>query len=280
MSEALSHLALVGVHADTDDAVLLYHATRSQHVDVIMDAKSLRPAVPSDPGERQLRRGRGAIYLSSSPAIGEDMHVGPVLALRVVASELATAEVIRSGYGDPPRVELEVWRDPDDPLPLVAVERYQAAVARSDLPCPVQAAIAAYETAPVGRQLSDPAERRGRCWRSATRFLAALREHGADGELLGWAADDWTHGAIRPLETPVVVDWTLSQFETDPEKAQTMEFPVICTPAEVDALVRATREILKFEGGSLFRTDDLLPEPVLPWVQAREPIVERDRHAR
>src|SRR4051794_41000358 len=149
MSETMSQLARVGVHRGPDDAVLLYHVTRAQHVDAIMEARTLRPAAPADPAERRLRRGRGAVYLSSSPAIGADIPVGPILAVRVPVAALEAAEVIRAGYGDPARVEIEVWRDPDDPLPLLSVERYQERVARKDLPAGVRAAIDDYQAAPV-----------------------------------------------------------------------------------------------------------------------------------
>jgi hypothetical protein len=122
MSEALRHLAWVGVTPDPDGTVVLYHATRSQHLQTILDDKELKPALPADLAERQLRGGRGAVYLSSHPEIGKDMRVGPVIRVRVAARDLDSAEVVRSRYGTPPRIELEVWREPSAMLPLVSAE--------------------------------------------------------------------------------------------------------------------------------------------------------------
>jgi hypothetical protein len=150
---------------------------------------------------------------------------------------------------------------------------------RADVPPKVAAAVAMYAGAPVGQQLAKLAEREGRCWRSATRFLAALREHQADGDLLCWAGAGWTHGAIRLAGTQTVVDWTVSQFEPDPAKAAAMDFPVICTAADLDRFVGATHAVLRFED-PFWRDTDLVPEFVLPWEAARQPIAERDPGAR
>jgi hypothetical protein len=138
----------------------------------------------------------------------------------------------------------------------------------------VQAAIALFEQAPIGQQLADSRERAGRCWRSSTRFLSALRQSGADGELLVWRGQDWEHGAIRLLGTDIVVDWTASQFEADPEKAQAYEHPCIRSRAEADA---ACGESYVFEFETpFFRNHNGLPEQVLPWGQARERIAGFD----
>ncbi len=88
---------------------------------------------------------------------------------------------------------------------------------RSELDQSVQAAVGLFEHAPIGQQLADYREREGRCWRSSTRFLSALRESGADGELLVWTGEGWEHGAIQLKGTDIVVDWTASQFEKDPD---------------------------------------------------------------
>lgn len=135
-----------------------------------------------------------------------------------------------------------------------------------------QAAIALFEQAPVGQQLSDFRERPGRCWRSATRFVSALRESGTDGDLLAWTGKGWEHGAIQLRGAAIVVDWTASQFEHEPAKAQQYPQPWICSRADADARWGCS-EILDFED-PFFRGAgrNLVPEPVLPWTQARERI--------
>lgn len=106
---------------------------------------------------------------------------------------------------------------------------------RSQLDPVVQEAIELFEASPVGRQLADPDEREGRCWRTSTRFLSVLRELGRDGDMVVWSGKGWEHGAIQIKGTNVVVDWTASQLEEDPDKAREYDFPCIRTRAEADA---------------------------------------------
>jgi hypothetical protein len=145
---------------------------------------------------------------------------------------------------------------------------------RSELDPRVQAAIAMFEQAPIGQQVADYRERAGRCWRSSTRFLSALRESGADGELLVWRGQDWEHGAIQLQGTDIVVDWTASQFEAEPEKARTSEHPCIRSRAEADAACGESY-VFEFEN-PFFRNHNNLPEQVLPWARARERVAGVD----
>jgi hypothetical protein len=55
-----------------------------------------------------LRRGDGSVFLSSSPEIAEELGTGNVVLAVDVPVEGTQAEVIRPGWGDPPRVELEL----------------------------------------------------------------------------------------------------------------------------------------------------------------------------
>ena len=139
-----------------------------------------------------------------------------------------------------------------------------------------KAAIRLYAAAPVGLQLSDPAERAGRCWRASTRFIAALRHEQSDGCLLLWSGEGWTHGAVLVAGSPFVVDWTVSQFEDDPAKAAAYEFPMIRRRREMDAHLRSSSSVLKFEDPFWAKTD-LVPEQLLPWELARVRIPGLDR---
>jgi hypothetical protein len=96
----------------------------------------------------------------------------------------------------------------------------------------VQEAIDLFEASAVGRQLAEPSERNGHCWRAATRFLPVLRELGADGEMVVWSGEGWERGAIQLKGTDIVVDWTPSQLEKDADKARAVDFPCIRTRAD------------------------------------------------
>lgn len=181
-----------------------------------------------------------------------------------------------------PRLRRSQWRIERLPYPTStprparppAADCETGVVTRSELDPRVQAAIALVENAPIGRQLADYRERAGRCWRSSTRFLSALRESGADGELLVWTGQGWEHGAIQLKSSDIVVDWTASQFEADPNKAKAYDYPCIRTRAATDAACGESY-VFRFED-PFFRGSNSLPEQVLPWDKARERVAGVD----
>lgn len=150
-------------------------------------------------------------------------------------------------------------------------------VGRYDLPPEVLRVVELFESAPIGQQLKEAQQQSGRCWRSATRFLSALRAHQLEGDLLCWSLPGATHGAVRVTGTTAVIDWTLAQFERDPIKAEAMAFPVVCTAQEIDDYLSAESYVLDFEDPFFLPAPDLMPEPLMDWEQARERIRTHDR---
>lgn len=99
-----------------------------------------------------------------------------------------------------------------DPLPLTyAADVHDPTLTLSPQ---VAAAIEDFAASPVGQQLADPAECRGRCKRASQRFVAALRAHRADGRIIEWAWDGAWHNAVV-IGDDLVVDWTAGQFDPD-----------------------------------------------------------------
>lgn len=72
-ADVLRELARAGVYLEENGNVRLYHATDAQSAAAISAERSLRPRQPQDPAERQLRRGGGSVFLSSSPGIVADL---------------------------------------------------------------------------------------------------------------------------------------------------------------------------------------------------------------
>lgn len=271
--DVLHALARVGTHPDDNGNVRLYHATDAQAAAAIVAERMLRPQEPDDLAERMLRRGGGSIFLSTSPDIAADLGKGGVVLVVDVRVDGTPAEVIRPGWGDPPRVELEVQLPAGENLPLAFVDRLDRAVGLADLPAPAQEAVALFAASEVGQQLADHDEKAGRCQRASMRFLSALREKGASGTLLAWGGTGWWHCAVLIADSAdVVVDWTASQFETEEARAE-VPYPRIETRAQADARWGPS-SALDIDT-ALGRSIAALPE-LLPWSEAQRPMPDRD----
>lgn len=280
--DALRRLAHVGTRPDDNGNVRLYHATDAWAAEAIIAEAKLIPRAPDDLAERILRGGGGSVFLSSSVDIAADLGKGKVVLAVDVAAEGTPAEVKRSGWGDPPRVELEVQLRAGEELPLAFVDRLDRAVSLGDLPSAAQEAIALFQASEVGQQLADHEERGERCQRASLRFLSALREAGADGTLLAWSGDGWWHCAVLIAGSDdVVVDWTASQFETE-ERRLEVPYPRIETRAYADARWGSSVEMDVDSPEGRFVAK--LPE-LRPWSCAQKripdrgsPQAETDRH--
>lgn len=271
-SDVVRALVQGGTHPDEDGNVRLYHATDEQAAAAIVADRMLRPQEPDDLAERMLRRGGGSVFLSTSPDIAADLGKGVVLAVDIPV-EGTPAEVIRAGWGDPPRVELEVQLPAGENLPVASVDRLDRAVGLADLPAPAQEAVALFAASKVGKQLADHDAKAGCCQRASMRFLSALREKGADGTLLSWGGTGWWHCAVLIAgSADVVVDWTASQFEGDDARAD-VPYPRVETRARADARWSPSSEL--DIDTALGRSVAALPE-LLPWSEAQKPIPDRD----
>jgi hypothetical protein len=231
--DVLGALATVGKVPDGDGCLRLYHATSEPVAEAIIAEKTLRPASPADPAERLLARGGGSAFLSSSPAIGEDLGLPVVLAVDIDAAS-TPAEVIRPAWGEPPRVELKSDLRGGEVIRLVNVERLDRNVSVHDLPVSAQHAIALFTDSPIGAQLSEHAAKAGNCQRASIAFLSALRECGVNGTLLAWAIGEtaWHCAVLVEGSGGLIVDWTAGQFE--PTSAA-VPYPQVETQARADA---------------------------------------------
>jgi hypothetical protein len=271
--DVLAALGQVGTYPDENGNVRLYHATDEQAAEAILAELILLPREPEDRAERMLRRGGGSVFLATSPDIVADLGKGGVVLAVDIPVGGTPAEVIRAGWGDPPRVELEVQLPAGENLPLAFVDRLDRAVSFDDLPAPAQEAVAMFAASKVGQQLADHDERAGRCQRASMRFLSALREKGADGTLLAWGGTGWWHCAVLITgSADVVVDWTASQFETEEARAD-VPYPRIETRAQADARWSPS-SVLDIDT-ALGRSVAVLPE-LLPWSEAQRAIPDRD----
>ena len=115
--DVLQSLARAGKTPDRQGSLRLYHATDEVSATAILREQSLRPVEPEDLAERLLQRGSGSVYLASSPEIGGDLGKRVVLAVDIDA-DTTSAEVVREGWGDPPRVDLEVRLGASEELAL------------------------------------------------------------------------------------------------------------------------------------------------------------------
>lgn len=266
--DVVRELGRVGTFPDENGNVRLYHATDASAAQAILAEGKLLPQEPEDPAERELRRGGGSVFLSTSAAIAGDLGKGGVVLAVDIPVEDTPAEVIRARWGDPTRVELEVQLPSGADLPLAFVDRLDRAVSRSDLPGAVQEAVAAFEASDVGQQLVQHEEKAGRCQHASIRFLAALRQHGADGTLVAWRGDGWWHCGVLVASTDVVVDWTASQFEPV-EAHESVPSPRIEPRAQADARwgVSSEMDIDSMEGRFVAK----LPE-LVPWSEAQSRI--------
>ncbi len=258
--DVLKALARQGAPVSADDTIRLYHATtRAAKADILRTGQLL-PTEPDDPALRA--RGGGSIWLASRPSILDDLDTAEiVLALSLCPVDVPEAEVLRDHLGDPPRTEIELMGR-TAPLPLT-----YAADLHEPVPAPsptVAAAIKDFAASPVGQQLMDPAECRGRCKRASQRFVAALRAHGADGEIIEWAWGGAWHNAVV-IAGELIVDWTVSQFD-----------PAAGPGAELSSRAQKDLRMLTACGapaGMLVSPDDrFFGRRVDPWEQAREPI--------
>jgi hypothetical protein len=230
--DVLRALERVGKAPDANGCLRLYHATSVTAAEAIISEKVLRPAVPEDPALQALSRGGGPVFLSSSPAIGDDLGQPVVLAVDVDAAS-TPAEVLREAYGEPPRVELQSDLRAGEAITLVTVERLDRNVGVNDLPIHAQRAVALFAESPIGVRLREHAAKAGNCQRASIAFLSALRECGANGTLLAWPVGEtaW-HGAIMVEgSNSLIVDWTAGQFEA-PETP--VPYPRVETRARAD----------------------------------------------
>jgi hypothetical protein len=122
-SATLRALADVGTYPDDAGNVRLYHATSAHAAASILADMKLLPKAPDDPAERMLLRGHGYVYLASSSSIGRDLSQGSVVLAVDVAAEALPEEPLRAGWGESPRVELELKMPMSDSLPLAFVDR-------------------------------------------------------------------------------------------------------------------------------------------------------------
>ena len=231
--DLLEALARVGTHVE-DGRLRLYHATTSDGAKAILNERCLRPKQAEDIAERMLQPNQGSIFLSSSPTIEEDLAHGAVLLAVDINPNSVEAELIRDGYGDPPRVELRVDLSLDQTLPLLFVDRLDRQPTQADLSPEAQAAVNLFAESPVGQQLANIDEQNGRCGRASLRFLAALRQEGSDGTILTFSGDRWWHAIVLPNGTDLVLDWTPSQME-EPAARTKAPFPRIETRAQAEA---------------------------------------------
>jgi len=110
----------------------------------------------------------------------------------------------------------------------------EAPLAAAEVDARLERAIELFKSSPVGQQLSRHEGRAGRCRRASQRFISALRHVGIDGALLEWAWDGEWHNAVL-LADGRVVDWTASQFESDPDRIAGVPWPRIETREEAEA---------------------------------------------
>jgi hypothetical protein len=234
-----------------------------------MVQRYLVPTAPRDPAEAMLLRGRGYIYLASSPSIGRDLAAGSVVLALDVAAAALPEDPLREAWGNPPRVELELKLPLSEHLPLLFIDRLDRTVEVADLDRAAQAAIQLFSESPVGIQLRDPSQDiAGKCQAASVRFLVALREEGSDGRLLAWSSppgESWWHCTVQLRDTEVLVDWTARQL--DP----TAPCPRIETRAVAEARWNLPTEL--DIDTPLGRNFGKLPE-VPAWSEAREPIPE------
>jgi hypothetical protein len=268
--DVLDALARHGALVSNDGTLRLYHATTRASAADILRTGVLLPATPNNPALRALRRG-GSIFLASRPSILGDLSTADiVLAISIRPEDAPQAEVLRTDLGDPSRAEIELVgrssplpltyaRDPLAPAPVTSPE--------------VAAAIADFLGSPVGHQLTDPAECRGRCKRASLRFVGALRAHGTDGQIIEWTWDRWWHDAVL-IGGDLVIDWTVSQF--DPT---TGTFPELSSRARKDLHMLTAYSAAA--GAVMDPNDPFLDYRVDPWDLAREriPISECDAQA-
>lgn len=268
--EILRTLQDADVAISTDGTIRMYHATSKAAATAIRTNLVLRGEEPEDLAQRMLRRdGGGSAFLSSSPSIVEDLHSAEVvLAVSLRPQDAPGAEVSRPAWGDPPRIEVEIRLPAGGALPLTFADCLTRTVARNDLSREVQTAIEAFEASDVGRQLADRAEQRGRCQRASMSFIAALRESGADGQLIEWTwGNDW-HTAV--LVGDDVIDWTASQFGDGEEQAGAMPQPLVETRARIDVQLHETYGAAA--GISLPADDSFFGRRAPSWEQAQSPI--------
>src|SRR4051794_37438205 len=116
-------------------------------------------------------------------------------------------------------------------------------MAHDELRRRLQRAVGLFQASPVGEQLRDVEQQRGRCKRASSRFISALREVGLRGNVLEWAGDGWWHHAVIVEGSDIVVDWTAAQLEHDPDTAQAVAWPLIETRAEAEARLGKAREV-------------------------------------
>jgi hypothetical protein len=83
-----------------------------------------------------LLRGHGYVYLASSSSIGRDLSQGSVVLAVDVAAEALPEEPLRAGWGESPRVELELKMPMSDSLPLAFADRLDREVNIADLDPP------------------------------------------------------------------------------------------------------------------------------------------------
>ena len=180
-----------------------------------------------------MARGGGSAFLSSSPAVGEDLGLPVVLAVDIDAAS-TPAEVIRAGYGQPPRVELQSDLRDGEVITLVNVERLDRNVEVNDLSVDAQRAVALFANSPIGAQLSEHAAKAGNCQRASVAFLSALRECGANGTPLAWAVGEtgWHSAVLVEGSGGLIVDWTAGQFEPP---GAAVPYPRVETRARADA---------------------------------------------
>jgi hypothetical protein len=202
----------------------------------------LLPTEPGDVAERLLLRGQGHIFLASSSSIGEDLPTGSVVLAIDVAAESLPEAPLREGWGEPPRVEIQLTIPMSESLPLVFADRLDRKVELTDLDAAVQAAIELLADSPFGRQLNDrDHDVGGWCQTASVRFLSALRGQGSDGTLLSWGhvGGTWWHCTVQLKDTDVVVDWTARQFDPEApcpciETRTVAEARMNLLPAELD----------------------------------------------
>jgi hypothetical protein len=217
-SATLRALAEVGTYPDDAGNVRLYHSTSAAAASSIIDEMRLVPREPSDVAQRMLLRGRGYVYLSSSPTISQDLPHGEVVLAVDVAVALLPEAPLREQFGEPPRVELELEVPMSSSVPLVFADRLDRKVDLTDLDPAVRAAIELFANSPFGQQLRDPDQDTGGwCQEASLRFLAALRDKGSNGRLLSWGSpgDNWWHCTTQLEDSDVIIDWTARQFEAD-----------------------------------------------------------------
>lgn len=266
-NDVLAALARQGAPVSNDGTIRLYHATRRSTGPAIEHDRELRLAAPDDAALRVLRPG-GTIWLASRPSILDDLAVAQVvLAISIQPEDAPEAEVLRDDLGDPPRVDLEL-AGRDGALPLTYVADLFAPV--PELSPAVASAVNAFAASPVGQQLADPRECRGRCKRTSQRFISALRNHGADGRIIEWAWHGAWHNAVV-VDEHLIIDWTAAQF--DPAAAH----PDVGTRAQRDLHMLTTYGA---PAGWLIDPDDpFLRRHVDHWERAQERIPTGERDA-